>query len=230
MMRQRLGIALLLAISLMLRSQPVSAIGGNATNGGAFMTKAAHDTGLREWVTLVAAGALLRGWPKHSSIALITVYAPGADSGHVIVRETVASDGKRSLLFNAPASLAQQTLRMTVYVKHHSKSLVLLADEEGRWKLRRPQSMRVASAGGHGASPDHLLAFSVEGFGVYWLLGGDISGESRTVSTFQETAASSLVGGGLSRGVLPWLCSGLLLLAGWAMSRFIHRIEQRTGK
>src|SRR5687768_6198908 len=103
MMIRQLGLTSLLALGLILYSQPGWGTSGGVTNGGIFPKGAAHDTGVREWVKLVKTGEVLSAWPKHSSIALITVYAPSVNGGHLILRELDTADGKKSLLLSAPA-------------------------------------------------------------------------------------------------------------------------------
>lgn len=169
-MMQQLGTTVLLAGSLILCSQSVSGSTGSAINVGAFTTGAADDTGARERVELVGTGNILSGRPKHESIELITVCAPGCDDGHLILRELEHSDGRRSLLLSAPAPLVKKTRRAMIYIKHPSKNLVLLEYAGGSWQQRRPQPFRVAAQAHYGTPQKDLLAFSVDGLGLYWLL------------------------------------------------------------
>jgi hypothetical protein len=229
MIIRRLRTTVLLAVSLTLFSQPVSGTGGSATSAGAFTLGAADGTGAREWVELVGTGGLLSGRPNHKSIKLITVYAPGCDESHLILRELEFLDGRRSLLFSAPVSLLRKTLRATIYVKHHSMNLVLLEYAGGSWKLRKPQPIRVAAEDDHEAPEDNLLAFSVSGLGFYWLMEGNAPGLSVSSITSQDPSAIQLPGGSISRGVLPWAWSVLLLAVGWTVSRWLHRIERHAG-
>lgn len=228
-MIERLKITLLLAVSLMLCSQPVSATSGSATSVGAFLTGAAVDTGSREWIDLVGVGGLLSGRPKRTSLTLITVYAPGCESGHLLLRELVSSEGRRSLLLTAPAPLVEKTRRVTLYVKSLSKQLVLLEYIEGSWQYRRPQPMRVAAKDSHDASQEDLLVFSVARLGLYWLL--EDHAPELSVSTIGplDPSASHLLGGGVSRGFLPWVWSVVLLILGWAISHWVHRAQQPAG-
>lgn len=196
--------AVLLAVSLILFGQPVSGSSGSVAHLGAFTTGAAHDTGSREWVELTASGDLLTGRPKHKAIALITVYAPGCEGGHLILRELQRPDGGRSLLLSAPASLLSKTRRATIYVKYPSKNLVLLEYVEGNWKQRRPQPFRVAAENSPGGLQSDLLAFSVEGLGFYWLVEDKELDVSMTSLLSPNPSASQLLGGGFSRGLLSF--------------------------
>jgi hypothetical protein len=227
MMMRRLGTAALLVFSLSLGSQPVNATSGGGTNIGVFTTGAANDTGSREWIALTGTDGFLSGWPRHTSIAFIVVYAPGADDGHLILRELESSGGRRSLLLSAPSTLVEKTRRVTLYVKHHSENLILLERTKTNWTPRSPQPIRIAVGGGDGATQEDLLAYSVAEFGLYWLVEeSEESGVYVSSIIAQDTSASQLLGGGISRSVLPWGWSVLLLAVGWSMSRLIHRISR----
>jgi hypothetical protein len=196
---------------------------------GTFLTGAADDTGSREWVELVGVSGLLSGRPKRASLQLITVYAPGCNSGHLLLRELVSSDGSRSLLLTAPTSLVEKTRRVTLYVKSLSKQLVLLEYIEGSWQHRRPQPLRVVAKDSHDASQEDLLVFSMAGLGLYWLLEAHAPEGSVATLGPLDPSASRLLGGDMSRGLLPLVWSVVLLTLGWAISRWLHRAQRPVG-
>src|SRR2546422_9919088 len=99
---------LMIAITC-LCSRVANATGGVATTGGAFIKGAAGDAAQREWIPLTDNNGLLTGWPKHSSIGLIALYAPNAEGDHLILRELTAADGSRSILITGPESLTGRT-------------------------------------------------------------------------------------------------------------------------
>ena len=101
--------------------QPVYGSTGGVTAVGAFSSAANDDTGARQWVMLHGTGGLLCGTPNHKLIELITVYAPGRDSGHLILRELKLPNGKQSILLSVPNSLMEKTLRTTIYLKASSQ-------------------------------------------------------------------------------------------------------------
>ena len=141
MIARLVRIALLLAVTLLVSSQPARGSGGFGTSIAAFSTGACNDTGSREWVELTRTYGLLCGRPKHKSIELITVYAPGCDEGHLILRDLKGPDGRTILLFSAPANLMKKTVRATIYVKGHSKDLALLEHVEEDWKRVTPMKV-----------------------------------------------------------------------------------------
>lgn len=226
---RRLSTRILLALSLLLCTQPASGSTGSTTSAGAFLTKAVDDFGAREWVELLSTGGLLSGQPRHPSIELITVHAPGCKTGHLILRKQKLADGRQSLLLSAPAPLARKTRRITIYVKHPSQHLILLEYVGGSWKPRRPQSFRITVEDDLASSQENLLAFAVEGFGPYWLLNSNSSIVPASSSTTQDLWASPSLSRDIFRGVLPWVSSILLLVVCWSISRFVHRIERKAG-
>lgn len=231
MIARLVRIALLLAVTLLVSSQPARGSGGFGTSIAAFSTGACNDTGSREWVELTRTYGLLCGRPKHKSIELITVYAPGCDEGHLILRDLKGPDGRTILLFSAPANLMKKTVRATIYVKGHSKDLALLEHVEEDWKRHRPQMFRVAADDAHeGSQQNFLLAFSLDGLGLCCLQEQDSSVSPASSNISHNTSASSLLGGGISRGLLPLALSLVALLGGVAVSRWIHRTEQYAGK
>ena len=219
-------IALLSAASLLLFTQTAGSSVGGGTSIVAFSGGAGNDTGSREWVELVGTYGLLCGQPKHKSIELIAVYAPGCDEGHLIFRELEISDGKTFFSFSAPASLLKKSVRATIHVKDYSKDLVLLEYAQGSWKERKPLRFSVATDDGH----EELLAFSVEGLGLYCLLERDSSVSSASSIISNDTSANSLLGGGVYRGLLPLILSVVVLVVCWAVSRLVYRTEQYAGK
>jgi hypothetical protein len=220
-MRQ-VTIFMLLTICFILLSKPVNGSFGGVNSVGPF-TKGTGDTGSREWIELIGNGGLLSGKPKHGDITLITVYAPGIDTGHLIFREISRADGRKSLLISAPDSLSKNTVRATIYIKPQSVNLSLLEYANGQWKQINPQSLRVDTENSNKVIRNDLLAFSVKGFGVYALH----EGVSQDLSVFPNTSrypsASVLLGGSISRGLLPFAWSTAFLVIGWIISILAHK-------
>jgi hypothetical protein len=213
----------------MVFTQPASSTGSGGTSVGAFISGAAENLGKREVVELVDKGGLLAGWPAYNLIKLITIYAPGCDSSHLIIREIELPDGGKSLLLSAPSSLLDKTLRATIYVKHTSTDLVLLEYIRDRWERRKPQLLSITgTVDSKGASQDTLLAFPVEGIGSYWLLENNASDLVISPPTSKAVSASSSPWTDrIYRGLLPWGWSILLLVVGWTISHWIHKTERQ---
>ena len=230
MVQQVAAIALFLAINMIASAQPASGSGGFGTSIVTFSTEACDDTGLREWVELTGTSGLLCGRPKRESIELITVYAPGCDEGHLIFRELKAPDGTTHLLFSAPASLMMKILRATIYLKGYRKNLTLLEHVGGVWKRRRPQKVHVSTNSDGDIPQDTLLAFSVGGLGLFSLQEKDLPVHTASPLVSHQMSASSLLGGGISRGLLPLGFSIILLAGCWVLSRWVHRMEQYADK
>jgi len=231
MMVQRFAaITLFLAVNILVSAQPTSGSGGFGTSIVTFSTEACDDTGVREWVELAGTSGLLCGRPKHKSIQLITVYAPGCDKGHLILRELEAPDASTLLLFSAPASLMKNILRATIYLKGYRENLILFEYVGGIWRRRTPQQVCVAATGGREASQEPLLAFSVEGLGLFSLREQHQAVTTATTVGLPATSASSLLSGSTSHGLLPLGFSIVLLSVSWMLSRWIHWTEQNADK
>jgi hypothetical protein len=228
-MIRKYGLIILLAICLTLCPKSGSATGGGVTHIGTFAANTTDESAGREWIDLVVTGDLLIGRPKHPSVALITVFAPGADSSHLILRVLEVSDKKRSLLLNAPSSLSEKLQRATIYVNHGSKDLILLESQDENWKIGNPQPVKVAKLKGFHVDESELLAFSIKKFGMYWLMESDMLGLPESSHITQVSSASSLVGGGLSRGLLPWLLAVIILILGFSISQVVHKLDRRKG-
>lgn len=231
MMVQRfVTITLFLAVNILVSAQPTSASGGFGTSIVTFSTEACDDTGVREWVELAGTSGLLCGRPKHKSIQLITVYAPGCNNGHLILRELEAPDVSTLLLFSAPAPLMKNILRATIYLKGYHENLTLFEYVEGIWRRRTPQQVYVGETGGREASQEPLLAFSVEGLGLFSLREQDKAVPTATTINLPATSASLLLSGSTLRGLMPLCFSIVLLSVSWMLSRWIHWTEQNADK
>lgn len=213
---------------LFLMSSYVHASTGSGTTAGAFLTGMANDTGVRERIELIPSGDLLIGRPTRSSVALLSVYAPGSKSGHVILRELQLLDGrKKSLLLTAPSPLGSQIRRVTIYVRHPSKDLVLFEPVGAVWEQREPHRIHVTVGEDESATTQDLLAFSPNGLGHYWLLDSTMIGLQSPF--LPNPSARELLGGSMNRAVLPWTWSLVLLVASWVASLWIHN-RQRQGE
>jgi hypothetical protein len=187
---------------------------------------------LRELIDLRGNRGLLSGQPKSNVIKLITVYAPGANAGHLLLREHKLKDGRKALLLSAPDALSEKTMRAMIYVKNSSKTLSLLEYSDGKWKHRYPVSLRVNvnTENGNEVLHDDLLAFSLVNIGTCWLLEGTASSLPASSADSEYRYASLPIGGGITRGMLPVAGSCLLLAIGWTISLWLHKKELKSGK
>jgi hypothetical protein len=224
----RLGRALRTGVFLILLapSLPVWGSTGGVTNVGGFSTSAEHFTGLREWVELDSTGKLLKGFLDHDLLKLMTVYAPGEGSGHMIFRELATLDGRRSFLLTAPQDLVEKIQRITLFLQPKSHSLELYEQNEGVWIKRMPQPLRVADPHDDEDTPQDLLAFSLEKPGFFWILESPSLPLSRSSFVPQDSSAKSLMGGSILWGFSAWAASILLLSISWFISRWLHTFDQ----
>ena len=226
MMILNLEIILLVALSPIFFGQPVYGSTGGVTTVGAFSGAANDDTGARQWVMLCGTSGLLCGTPNHKLLKLITVYAPGRDSGHLILRELKLPDGKRSILLSAPKSLMEKTLRATIYLKASSMNSELLERIGDKWVLRHPVQLNFASENSQGAADSDLLAYPVKRIGLYCLSESNSSELVGPLAVPGDTSGSRSLGGSVTRGFLPWVSAALLLLIGWVVSYCLHIVER----
>ena len=226
---QRLLMTFLFVICLALYSQPANGVSIGGISLGSFTTRANYDTGKREWVQLISMGHILIGQPRHKDIILITIEAPGHKGGHLILRELLSPDNERILLLSAPPIMAEKIRHITLYVKHDTKNLTLLEYDNARWQRWKPRSRHMVEANSSSAIREDISVFSMTGLGLYWLLDGEASDASSTPITTQDASAFYLLGGSLSRGFLPWGVSVLLLIVGWAISRWAHQSQRHRG-
>ena len=200
----------------------VRATMGGVTNVGAFLTPIENSTATREWIKLEESGGLLTAKPDHDLLEMITVYAPGIRHGHLILRELKTREGKRTLLLTAPDAVMAHVQRATLYIRGLQDDIVLFENVLGVWEKRLPQALVVASIREGGTSTQTLRAFSVKALGFYWLL------EPATATTFvshtpETTSARTLMGGGVTWGLLPSIFGIVLFMVFGALSRWIHK-------
>jgi hypothetical protein len=205
---------------------PVWGSTGGVTNVGGFSSSAEHFTGVREWVELNRSGKVLKGFLDHDVLKFLTVYAPGADSGHIIFRELNTLDGRRSFLLTAPDDLMEKIQRMTLFVQSTSDAVELYEQGDGHWRNHLPQSLRVANTTEHRGETQDLLAFSVEKPGFFWVT--DSLSPPLTKASFvpQNPSAKSLMGGSMLWGFSVWTASIILLAIAWFISCRLHTFDQ----
>lgn len=223
-------LATLVATLISLMGQPAWSTTGGTTGPGPMVLGTDDHNGSREWVDLVETGDLLVGRPKNGSIELIMVQAPEASSGSLILRELNLPEKGRLLHLSAPASLAEKARRVTIFVRDPSKNLVLLEWVEGQWKEREPQPVPIASEEFLLRREGQLLAFSVSGFGSYWLVPDALVGPVIAESEGPDGWPSRLFGGGIVRAFSTWIWALVLLAIGWILSGWTHRMERRNGE
>ena len=203
-------------------SQAVLATMGGVTSVGPLFTQGDSSTAIRELVELEKSGELLVARPRHALVEMITLYAPGLDQGHLILRELLTREGKQTLLLTAPDAVMTHVQRATLYTRGLRENLVLLENVNGVWEKRLPQALVVASIREGGTSTQTLRAFSVKALGFYWLL------EPATATSFvshtpETTSARTLMGGGVTWGLLPSIFGIVLFMVFGALSRWIHK-------
>jgi hypothetical protein len=213
----------LLTASLFLFIDPAFGSFGGANNIGPFNRGATGDSGLRELIHLKGRDGLLSGKPQNSAIKLITVYAPGAETGHLILRERKLEDGTKSLLLTVPDRLSERTVRATIYAKKSSMTLSLLEHVDGKWRHNSPVVLRVNAENGDEAMQDDLLVFSLRTLGNCFLLEGDAPSFVAASADSDYRSASVPLGGAIRRGVLPVVVACLLLAIGWVISEWLHK-------
>ena len=203
--------------------QPSLATGVSGMNVGGFAGGISADTGSREWVEVTPrTGDIFSGRPKNSDVALITIYAPGARAGHVLLRQIDAPDGKRALLLTAPTKFAQMARRATIYLRGATEDLVLLELVNRQWQSRIPQRIWTEGLMDFPKSGQELLAFTVNQFGVYWIVPSSHK-DSLSIQPGPETGtARYLLGGTTSRAFSAVAWAVLLLVVGTAISRSVY--------
>ena len=209
---------------------PVWGSTGGVTNVGGFSSSAEHFTGVREWVELNGSGKMLKGFLDHDVLKFVTVYAPGATSGHIIFRELKTFDGRRSFLLTAPDDLVDKIQRVTLFLQPKSDALELYEQVNGLWIKHLSQSLRVANQHDHEGAPQDLLAFSVEKTGFFWINESPSPQLTKAFFAPQDSSAKSLMGGSMLWGFSAWTASILVLSIGWLISRRLHNSVQFLGE
>ncbi|MDY6853600.1 MAG: hypothetical protein SWO11_02665 [Thermodesulfobacteriota bacterium] len=213
---------------LFFSGQQANATSGSVISGGAVSNGVAEETGFRECVELNGSDGLLYGRPNHKSVQMITAYAPGIDKGHLTLRELATKDAGYLLLLSAPDSLQESVGRVTIYLKHHNQHLALYEYEEEEWHYRRPYLIQQVAEGVDGIGPQNIMAFTMKGLGLFWLAEKNFSELSISTEVPHAISASLLLGGGIFRGILPWIWAFLLLFLARTISRRIYKSESST--
>lgn len=219
----RVGLAIVLVVLLLPHT--IWGSTGGVTNVGAFVTHAEYSNAGREWVELVGTKGLLTGRPEHPLVKLITVYAPGVNRGHLILRELETRDAKQSFLLTAPDNITRQTERVTLYLNDPPKDLVLFEKVGEEWKKRLPQPFAVDAVDlpeGRQAETKKIVAFSAQGLGFYWFARSTTPNSLVLAHVPPPSSAQSLIGGSLSLGMFPsmlWIL--LFVVVGW-ISHWVH--------
>ena len=200
--------------------------GGGLTNIGCLSTGATGATGARQWVSLGRTGQFLVGEVGEGAVESLVIYAPGVETGNVILREIVFPDGGRSIFVSAPADLQAAVQRVSVYVRGNPRTAVLLEYRDGEWKKHLPRLVHFQpdeNASGDGI----LLEFCVAGLGQFHLLDASGSSDSGQAPILPTVTAHGLVGGGVSDGFWHLGWAVLLLTLASIASRWAHTIQSR---
>jgi hypothetical protein len=215
------ALALLFAANA-ARASSVGLLGGPASNGSA-----THSTGERELVTLVRSAGLLVGRPRSSTLRMIVIDAPADDTARMIVREVQHWSGRRSLVLTAPAALASQVRRVSLYLRPREAEFVVIESFGGMSVRHSPQRVSVASEAATGdgelANDADLLAVAASGLGPFWLV------EDGEAAPGSAHSARALMGKDDARALLPTAAAVALLLLGRAVSLWAHRRDRRVG-
>ncbi|WP_447971555.1 hypothetical protein [Nitrospira sp. M1] len=207
-------------------TSPSMATMGGISNIGPILTHGDASTATREFVELEKSGRLWIARPsEHSLVAMITLYAPSLESGHIILRELTTSDGQLTLLLTAPDSVRTHVQRVTLYTRGLSETVTLFESVDGKWQKRLPQSLMIDSLRDGNIEPQPLRAFSVKSLGFYWLLEPTPSA-STALSSSVNTSARTLIGGKLAWGFMPSMLGIMLLLVFGAVSKYIHKTSK----
>ncbi|GJL53880.1 MAG: hypothetical protein NPIRA02_10120 [Nitrospirales bacterium] len=196
---------------------------GGISNIGPIFTQGDSSTATREFVELEQSGRLWVGRPsQHSLIAMIALYAPGLDNGHVILRELTTAEGHLTILLTAPDAIRSHVQRVTLYTKELPETITLHELVDGQWQKRLPQSLMIDSLNKGKTVSQELKAFSVKTLGFYWVL--ESTAQTATMlSASVNTSARTLIGGDLAWGFMPSLLGILLLMVCGAVSRYVHK-------
>ncbi|WP_454061554.1 hypothetical protein [Candidatus Nitrospira salsa] len=199
---------------------------GGMSNIGPIFTQGDSSTATREFLELEKSGRLWIARPsKFGVVAMVTLYAPGLEEGHIILRELTTSEGHMTLLLTAPDMVRIHVQRVTVYTRGLSETVTLLEQVNGKWQKRLPQSLMIDAVIDGSLSPQSLRVFSVETLGFYWLL-EPASIASPAMSTSVKTSAQTLIGGQITWGFMPSMFGIMLLIFFGTLSRYIHKISK----
>jgi hypothetical protein len=185
---------------------------------------------VRQWVELVGSGDILIGRPDHELVKLIAIYAPGVNSGHLILRELKTSEGNQSFLLTAPDKIMNSTRRVTLYLSNAPPNIVLFEQIGNTWEKHLPQTLPLGFGNRLSTSSKKLTAFSAKKMGFYWFMESQYPNSFKISHIPQQTSAQSLMEGSIGWGLFPLVCSILILTAGWSLSRKIHRPIEISGQ
>jgi hypothetical protein len=216
----RLSISALAFAGLFIFSPWAAATTGALTSSAGLTLNPSYDTGSREWVELKRAGPLLKGRPKRSTVKLLTLYAPGYNEGHLLLRELKTSSGAKTLLLTGPESLANRVRRVNVFMDSGTPHQAFLENVDGHWQKRLPQLIDVTNThtreSGDSAS---LLAYSFKSLGLYRT---EEDNPLHVVASRNNMPALGDVNSGLAVIGL----AVVILVCGWSVSNWIHSKDQ----
>lgn len=219
---------ILLTLSIFLLSaQSVFGSGGSLVSVGPLLGGPSGDTGLRELVILEKKGDFLVGRPSYSAIKLITVYAPGAEENHLILREIDTPEGEKTFLLTATNSLQEKISRITLFVKPDSIYPSLWEYKDETWIPKQPQLIKVVGIKDNNNTEQRLYAYSVNNLGLFWATNGKSLSVLNNSVTPLDISAKGLLGGYIGYGLLPWASAFVVLILGWTISRWSYRKEIR---
>ena len=150
-------------------------------------------------------------------------------AANLILRELETQNGLRSVLLASSDALENHLRRVTIYTRGTNTDMVLLEQRGETWQHHTSQMMKYTSDI-EGLGDLKLLAYPLQRLGLYWMPNPSSPVENRNIRPPLEPTASALLGGDISRGLLPWFLSGLLLIVIMSLSHWVHAIENRSNR
>jgi len=203
--------------------------GGGVLSVGPVATGMAGKADFREWIEFVPEGKLLVARPKHPLMKLITIYAPGIDRGHLLLRIEHHPDGRGSLLLTGPDSFIDKIGRTNLYFKKSTLGMTLFEQTDSGLQPQHSQLVFV-EGNGENKPPIELRAFVVSGPGLYWF--GDTGVSLNPIGGFEQIksgTSSTLVQNRISRGMWNWIWPLIILAIGFSISCLAHFLQVRAG-
>jgi hypothetical protein len=205
------------------------ASGTGLSTFGVPLPSIAKETLSRQRITLKFIGGQLLGHPLYGSIQLLVLDAPGLQEGNVILRETIGTDGTKTLLLSSPDAIAKKIRRGTVFVKCLPENEVLAELDNSEWVLHEPQRVYTSALRLVYGKAKELYAFPISTLGPFRLMqkkSKKVFSLSGNLESVGHNRGSSGIYIGLWNIVFPLL---LLLLLG-CISRLLHAFTHRLEK
>ncbi len=229
MLQKKIFLPCLFTLSCLMSPTHIAhATMGGVSTIGPLLTPGESSTAIREVIDLKKSGDLLIAKPHHGLVAMIALYAPGLNQGHLILRELLTPDGRQTLLLTAPDAVKAKVHRATLYTKGLPDNIVLLENINGIWQERLPQPFLTDSIQAGSESAQVIKAFPIKTLGFYWLL-ESTAGVTVSAHAPEKISATTLMGGNFTSGIFPSVIGILLFMLFGTVSRYIHKTEKLGG-